>query len=144
MNKEEKIESWEERSRRQFLSIFEKHLDSWEIPNTNAYDLNTVIGGEECIWEFKNTNTVTLDQYKKMGGMIDVYKWNKLREYAKTKRVYYMRFYTDGWAIWAIHKLKDNDAKYFNLPRNNTTFDSSGVKADSYCIPFSKAQIHRG
>ncbi len=55
-----------------------------------------------------------------------------------------MRFYTDGWAIWAIHKLNDNDVKYFNLPRHNTTVSKSGIKSDSYCITFNKAYIHRG
>lgn len=142
MKKEDidRINEWETLSRRQWLCWYGEYYNTITIPDDKRIDLVSYRGKQKHIWEFKNTLSVGIEQYWDMGAMIDVSKFNTLKEYTKTcDNVWYLRYYVDGHVLWRINDLKDEDVKYYNLPRNQTSVNQSGVKADSYCISFESA-----
>jgi len=104
-------------------------------------DLVTIDNDETTIvWELKHSDRIGVNDFKNVGAMIDVSKFKHLQKLTtKNDMVMYCRFYTDGYAIWHINSLEDNEYKHSTdyVRKRITRSNNTSTKKDSILLDFN-------
>lgn len=130
-----KVQEYEKVCRERFLHYLGSRYERILVPKDqySPFDLLCIHKeGDQHYFELKNTDRYFVYDYP--DGMIDIKKWNALVNLTKENRyVFYMRMYKDGYIIWHINSLTDDDWYVSDLTRKAVTASNS-TKTKSKCI----------
>jgi hypothetical protein len=146
MSIKKKVAKAEQLCLNEFRGYLGSRYDKLLVPNDplSPIDLLAISGNDEHYFELKHTDKYYLSSFPE--AMIDVKKWNSLVTLSsKTPYVFYMRMYKDGFAIWHINSLSDDDWLEGKFERKRVTVsNSSKTKSKCVLLKFDSAlYIHR-
>jgi hypothetical protein len=132
-----RIEKAEQKGREEFKSYLGGKYEKIYYPKSQveSYDLLCLTNtGDYHIFELKYTDRYYLNSFT--DAMIDIVKWNKLTLLAtENPWVFYMRMYKDGFAVWHINSLQDNEWCIGNYERKRITVsNSNNMQTKSKCV----------
>jgi hypothetical protein len=142
-----RIELAEEKCRQGFISYLGDKYDRLLVPEDtfSSFDLLAISGDEEHYFELKMSEKYYINYFREDGAMIDVKKWNSLIQLSQNhKYVFYMRMYKDGFAVWHMNSLTNNDWKEGNYIRKTITMsNSNNTQTKSKCVLINfEAALH--